>query len=91
MQFPLQDLPRREFREILGDPDTGSLQSQQPDLLLRLSDAEDQADGWLFIRVGLVFLKPAEVEFHLPFVGGPEPTQFQVNGHQPPQAAVLLF
>ena len=89
VQFPLEHLSRRQLRQILGHPDTGGLQSQQPDVLLRLPGAKDQADGRLFVGVGLVLLEPAEVQFHLPLVGGLEPTELQVDGHQPPQPPVI--
>ena len=59
VQFALEHLLRRQLGQILGHLDSGGLQSQQPDLLLRLPGAEDQANRRLFVRVGLVLFKPA--------------------------------
>ena len=47
------------------------------------------AERRLLARLSLVPVEPAQIEFHLPGVGGLELADLQFDDHQPPQPAVV--
>ena len=52
--------------------------------------AQDEADGGLFARLAFVFVQPFQIQLHLAFVRGFEAAQFQLDGYQAAQAAVVI-
>ena len=61
MKLLLQELLRRQFRQVGGDSNATLVELKQLDVLVRLASAEDQAQRRLFARPPLVLLQPAEI------------------------------
>jgi hypothetical protein len=55
---------------------------------IRGSLAGQHADGWSFVRLPHVALEPLDVERELSEIGGLEPVDLQLDGHEALQAAV---
>ncbi len=89
VEFLLQQFARREGGQILGDMDAGLAEFEEFDLFLFFSGAKDEAERGFLAGLLLVFGQPAEVEFHLAFVFGFEVAEFEVDGDEPPQGAVV--
>ena len=58
VEFPSQDLLRRQLREVGRNADAAGVEPQQLDLLVRFVRAEDQPQRGLFSRPLLVPLEP---------------------------------
>ena len=54
-----------------------------------LAGTEDQADRGVLARLTLVPVQLPQVQFHLPFVGRSEISQFQLDGNQSPEDAMV--
>jgi hypothetical protein len=89
VQLLLQQRPRRKLGQVGSDADTAAVQLQQLDLFFPLIGAQDQADRWLLAGLHLVLFQPAQVELHLPFVGGRELADFEIHGDQPSQRTMI--
>jgi len=85
----LEEFARRKGGQILSDVDTALVEFEQFDLLFLLPGAEDKAERRFFVGLLLVFREPAEVEFHLAFVFGLEVPEFEVDGDEASEAAVV--
>ena len=85
----MQQLAGREGGEVLGDVNAALVEFEQFDLFFLLSGAEDDAEWRLLTGLLLILGEPAEVEFHLAFVFGLEVTQFQIDGDEAFEGAVV--
>jgi hypothetical protein len=73
MEPTLQDFPGRQFRQVLGDSNTAALELKQFDMLVGLAGTENETQWRFFSNLTFVLFEPAEVEFHLPPIGGTRP------------------
>ena len=89
MEFLLQEFAGWQSGEVFGDVDAAWVEFEQFDLFRLFPGAEDDAEGRVFTGLLLVFGEPAEVEFHLAFVFGFEVAQFQIDGDEAFQAAMV--
>src|SRR5450759_1360895 len=85
MQLQFKQSPLRQRGEVFCYADLSLGELEQLDLFMILAAAEYEPNwGFLGFRVTLVLVQPAEVEFHLTFVGCFEPAEFQFDRNQPP-------
>ena len=70
VQSSLQHFARRQLRQVLGNVNPAGVELEQLDMFFGLASAQDQPQRRLLAGPGLVLLKPAEIQFHLPLVGG---------------------
>ena len=84
MQFLL-----RQFGQVLGDTDSTVVRPQERDVFVRVVRTQDQSEERFFAGLHAMLREPAQVQFHLPFVGGLELSQLEINRHQTPQAAMV--
>lgn len=89
VQLRLQRLTRRQHGQVLGNVDTAFAEFQQFDLLLLLAGAEDDADWRCFTRFQFVLRKPSKVQFHLTLVLSFEGAEFQLDGDETLEFAVV--
>ena len=89
VQCLCQQLSRGEFRQVLGNLDAALIELQEFDVPLGLVGTQNEPQRRLLARLHLVFFQPPQVELHLPLVGRPETAELEVDGYQPPQAAVI--
>ena len=58
-------------------------------ILIGLVGTQDQAERSFFAGLRVVLFQPAEVEFHLAFVGCLKFAEFQIDGHQAAKVAMI--
>ena len=89
MQLAFQNFLRRQFCEILTNPDTSLIEPKQGDALLSAFGAKDQSERGVFAGLLFILFQPAEIKLHLALVGGFELAEFQLDRDQPPQATMI--
>jgi len=89
VQFLFREFAGWQFCQVGGDAEAGGVEAAQFDVLAGLAGAGDQAEWGFLAGSHLLPLQPAEVEFRLPLVGRLEAAEFQVDGDEPAQAAVV--
>ncbi len=89
VEFGLEEFFGGQDGEVFGDVDAAFVEFEEFDLFLLFSGAEDDAEGRLFVGFLFVFGEPAEVEFHLAFVFVAEVAEFEVDGDQAFEFAVV--
>jgi len=57
-------------------------------VLVRFAGTENQTQRPFFSRLTVVLFEPTEIEFHLAFVGSPEPAQLEIHGEEAAQASM---
>ena len=81
--------PGRQFREVLADPDGFRVESQEFNQLGIGRRAENQPNRRFLGACTLMFIKPAQVQFHLSDMCRLERFKFQLHGDQSLQMAVV--
>src|SRR5208282_4240777 len=89
MQGLFQQFARRQFRQLLRNPDAALVELEQLDMFFGLASAQDQPQRRLLAGPRLVLLKPAEIQFHLPLVGRSELFGLEFYRDKPAKAAVV--
>lgn len=89
MDFLFEDPARRQNRQVFGYVDSALSQFEELDLLPLLAGAEDDSQGRPIPRFLIMLGQPPKVELHLALVFRFELADFEVDGHQPPQLAVI--
>ncbi len=89
MEFGFEEFTRGEGGEIVGDVDVAFVELEQFDMFGVFAGAEDEADRGCFAFDFFVAFEVAEVEFHLAFEGGVKFADFEVNGDEAFEAAVV--
>ncbi len=89
MEFGFEEFTRGESGEIVGDADVAFVELKQFDMFGVFASAEDEADRGFFAFDFFVAFEVAEVEFHLAFEGGVKFADFEVNGDEAFEAAVV--
>jgi len=89
VEFPLQFSLGQNLGPIGRDPDAALFQVEKFYRLVFLSGAENEADRRVLSRLALVFVQPAQVEFHLALVTELEVPQLEINRHQSPQSTMV--
>ena len=85
----LEQFHGRQFGEIFADADGFGIEFEEFHLLGVGGGTEDEADGGFLAGGAIVLVEPAEVELHLPDVGGLEGFELQLDGDQPAEISMV--
>ena len=89
MQLLLEELLRRELRQVTGHADATGIEFEKLNGFIPGLLAQDQTDRCFFARLHFVLLEPSEIELHLPFVGRLKGFQLQFNRNKTAQLPVV--
>jgi hypothetical protein len=78
-----QHLARRQLGQVLGDVNAALVEIEVLDGLALATCAEDDAERSLLARLPFVAIQPAQVQRHLPRVGGLEIAELELDRHEP--------
>ena len=84
MKFLFQQCAWRKFSQVLGDSNSAFIQMEKFDVFFGFVSTQNHADRRVYAGMRVVFLQPAEIEFHLTFVGRLKLAQLEIDGDQAP-------